>query len=151
VDAAEGGGKSVTAVVELKAGSTRSRTCLGEPARSGPGVQCVYGFIDWKPTPRCNGRAARDGGVPDPTATFGHRQLSPGHRTHLHDLSFFTPIREPGRDAAQLFNYITGYVEPQELELLTISPIGMRERLSALIDGESTSPGAGARGRSGPR
>jgi polyphosphate kinase len=52
------------------------------------------------------------------------------------DLSFFTADPRAGRDAAQLFNYITGYVEPQQLELLTMSPHGLRDRLCDLIDAE---------------
>jgi polyphosphate kinase len=52
------------------------------------------------------------------------------------DLSFFTADPRAGRDAAQLFNYITGYVEPNHLEMITISPHGLRDKLAALIDAE---------------
>src|SRR3546814_910438 len=51
---------------------------------------------------------------------------------------FFTADPRAGRDAAALFNYITGYVEPQKLELLTMSPRDMRNRLCDLIEAEIT-------------
>ncbi|MFX7918712.1 RNA degradosome polyphosphate kinase, partial [Acinetobacter baumannii] len=52
------------------------------------------------------------------------------------DLSFFTADPRIGRDAAQLFNYVTGYVEPTGLEMIGISPRDLRARLVELIDGE---------------
>ncbi|MBU6253584.1 MAG: RNA degradosome polyphosphate kinase, partial [Alphaproteobacteria bacterium] len=52
------------------------------------------------------------------------------------DLSFFTADPRMGRDAAQLFNYITGYVEPSALEALSMSPRDLRNDLMALIDDE---------------
>jgi polyphosphate kinase len=59
------------------------------------------------------------------------------------DLSFFTADPRLGRDAAQLFNYITGYVEPRNLELLVLSPHGLREDLGELIDRETANAKAG--------
>jgi polyphosphate kinase len=51
-------------------------------------------------------------------------------------LSFFTADPRAGRDAAQVFNYITGYVEPQHMELIAMSPLFLRKRLEELIDVE---------------
>ena len=62
------------------------------------------------------------------------------------DISFFTADPRAGRDAAQMFNYITGYVEPRELELLTMSPHGLRNELSRLIEGEIANARAGKPG-----
>ena len=59
------------------------------------------------------------------------------------DLSFFTADPRAGRDAAQLFNYITGYVEPERLDLITMSPLNMRAHLSELIDAETAAAKAG--------
>src|SRR3546814_1222183 len=80
------------------------------------------------------------------------RREGQGYRTYCHfgtgnyhpvtariytDLSFFTADPRAGRDAAQLFNYITGYVEPERLDLITMSPLNMRAHLCALIDAET--------------
>lgn len=62
------------------------------------------------------------------------------------DLSFFTADPRIGRDAAQVFNYITGYVEPQKLEMLTMSPRDLRRDLMALIDEEIANVRAGKPG-----
>jgi polyphosphate kinase len=79
------------------------------------------------------------------------RREEKGYRTYCHfgtgnyhpvtariytDVSFFTADPRIGRDAAQLFNYITGYVEPRDLELLTMSPHGLRDDLVGLIEQE---------------
>ncbi len=59
------------------------------------------------------------------------------------DLSFFTADPRAGRDAAQLFNYITGYVEPERLEMVTMSPLNLRAHLCDLIDAEIAAAAAG--------
>jgi polyphosphate kinase len=89
------------------------------------------------------------------------RREEKGYRTYCHfgtgnyhpvtarlytDLSFFTADPRLGRDAAQLFNYITGYVEPRGLELLTMSPHGLRDALLALIETETINAQAGLPG-----
>src|SRR3569833_1150319 len=89
------------------------------------------------------------------------RREEKGYRTYCHfgtgnyhpvtariytDLSFFTADPRLGRDATQLFNYIPGYVEPRDLELLVISPHGLRAELSRLIDQEAANVRAGQPG-----
>src|SRR3546814_17800569 len=69
---------------------------------------------------------------------FGTGNYHPVTARIYTDLSFFTADPRAGRDAAALFNYITGYVEPQKLELLTMSPRDMRTRLCDLIEAEIT-------------
>jgi polyphosphate kinase len=65
---------------------------------------------------------------------FGTGNYHPTTARIYTDLSFFTASRRAARDAAKLFNLITGYVPPKGLELLTLSPKYMRERIIALID-----------------